>query len=96
MEESGLLLYWEKKYFPPTKCDHQEKENQTPASRAMTIYDVAAAFIILGVGILLSTLCCMVEIYCNKYVIQFQNRIKDSDCDTHHNDTSMQDESAQL
>ena len=67
MEEAGLFRFWEKKYFPPNQCDAEAKEKLKPASRAMTIFDVAAAFVILAIGVGVSLLCYILEIYCKKY-----------------------------
>ena len=71
MEEAGLFRFWEEKYFPPNRCDVEKKEKLKPASRAMTIFDVAAAFVILAIGVALSFLCYALEIYYKKYTNAF-------------------------
>ena len=68
MEEAGLFRFWEEKYFLPNQCDAEAKEKLKPVSRAMTIFDVAAAFVILAIGMGASLLCCTLEIYCKKNV----------------------------
>ena len=66
MEESGILLRYEKTYWPPDKC--REKRLQASKTRALTVTDVLLVFIILGLGITTATLSLAVEIYFKTFV----------------------------
>ena len=60
MEESGILLKYEKAYWPPDFC--AEERLEASKTRALSLADVLVVFIILAVGILAAVLTISLEI----------------------------------
>ena len=60
MEEGGLLLKFEKMHALPDKC--AERRLEMAKSNAITLPEVMAAFILLGVGILASCVMFFLEL----------------------------------
>ena len=63
--ESGLLKHWKKKHWPPDLCAAKMEKMKT-ASRALTLDDIRAVFLILCTGLSLATICLICE-YIAKY-----------------------------
>ena len=60
IEESGISLKWKKHHFPVDKCSIQRKLEQLK-SHPITFRQVTASFLILSVGITLSTASFLIE-----------------------------------
>ena len=70
MEQCGILLKYQRLYWPPDVC--AEKRMQASKTRALTLTDVLIVFIIFGVGIATATITILLEII-SKTIIQKRN-----------------------
>ena len=59
LTESGLINQWMVKYWP--KVDKCDKDLQLIKAQALTLEDTQASFLLLGLGIILSTILLFVE-----------------------------------
>ena len=66
MEESGILLNYQKTYWPPDVC--AEERLEASKTRALSMADVLAVFIILSVGILAAALTISLEIALKMFI----------------------------
>ena len=79
MEESGILLNYQRKYWPPDVC--AEERLEASKTRALSLADVLVVFIILAVGILAAIVTISLEI-CLK---MFRNVVPVDSMDTKMN-----------
>ena len=65
MSETGILHYFEKKFKEPDECDAKRREKTS--THTLSIFEVAAMFVVLAVGVGTSTLVLTIEILLTRF-----------------------------